>query len=670
MNTIYKSPERITEPVKAEKKTGAKRIKLWQNILMWVIGSVLVNFTLEILQRRSLTEALVHTFTRGHIFLINTALILLSTVFMLIVKRKLFAFALPASLWILVGITNTILLSFRPLPISFSDFRLVGEATQIFDLYLKLWQIILIAIGLLALVAGLVLLFIKGRKYECQTKKSLCVFVPAFAVLLTFAVLVSIFDFFPRTSETPNEFYERNGFAYNFFKSAGRAGVYVPEGYSEDTVDKLISEIESTGHEIDIPVSAEEKKPNIIVIQLESFMDMSWMHGINMTDDPTPNFRKIKENGPSGYLFVPSYGGGTSNVEFEVLTGMNLDHFAIGESPYYTLLKKNVLTDAAPFNMRELGYTAHAIHNHNALFYERNNAYNNLGFDTFTSIEYMNGLSFNCLTWAKDDIITSEVISALDSSEGRDFVFAVSVQGHGPNPTWVGPSEFEDYIEVTADNLTDEASRALSYYASTIHEMDKMLGELVHELESYSEDCVLVVYGDHLPAVDFSVNYLSAPNAYTSEYAIWSNFGLEAEDKDLETYQLLAHTQSLLGFSQGVLARLHQGYADTEDYQEKLKLLEFSMTNGENTERSDTIKYSTHPVRISEISIDSGDIMVHGENFTPYSKITVGGNILETVFESPELIIADADSAGDYSDIAVSQLARDNITVLETIVME
>ena len=103
MNTIYKSPERITEPVKAEKKTGAKRIKLWQNILMWVIGSVLVNFTLEILQRRSLTEAIVHTFTRGHIFLLNTALILLSTVIMLIVKRKLLAIALPASIWILVG---------------------------------------------------------------------------------------------------------------------------------------------------------------------------------------------------------------------------------------------------------------------------------------------------------------------------------------------------------------------------------------------------------------------------------------------------------------------------------------------------------------------------------------------------------------------------------------
>ena len=94
------------------------------------------------------------------------------------------------------------------------------------------------------------------------------------------------------------------------------------------------------------------------------------------------------------------------------------------------------------------------------------------------------------------------------------------------------------------------------------------------------------------------------------------------------------------------------------------------MTNGESNERSDTIRYSTHPVRINEINIDSGDIVVRGENFTPYSKITVDGEILETVFESPEVIIADADSADDYGKISVSQLARDNITVLETIVME
>ncbi|MBQ7821463.1 MAG: LTA synthase family protein [Clostridia bacterium] len=664
MKMLYSRPSRDTEEVLDKKGVPTRRITPLQNVLFWLISAIIVNFILEILQIRSLTGALIHTFTRGHIFIINTALILLSTSLMLVVKRKLFAFALPSVLWLVVGITNTILLSFRPLPISFSDFRLVGEAAEIFSLYLSVPQIIIVVVAIIAIIFGLVWLFIKGVRFECEKKKSLCVFVPVFVLLVAFAVTISIFDFFPRGDETPNEFYERNGFAYNFFKSAGTTGVYTPNGYSDDAVDMLKYDLDEIGG------TQSDERPNIIVVQLESFFDMTWMHGITMTDDPVPNFRKLAENGANGYLFVPSYGGGTSNVEFEVLTGMNLDHFTIGESPYYTLLKKNVINDAIAFNMKDLGYTAHAIHNHNALFYERTNAYNNLGFDTFTSIEYMNGLSYNSQSWAKDDVITDEVMSALRSTDGEDFVFAVSVQGHGPYPETVDPNEFEHYIDVQADNLTEPARAGLSYYASTLWEMDKMLGELISELESYDEDCVLVIYGDHLPAVDFSVNYISAPNAYTSEYVIWSNFGLEAEDKDLETYQLMAHMQSLLGFSEGTLTRLHQNYSGREDYQEKLKLLEFSMTNEENTVREGAISYSSHPIRITSITEDAGDILVHGENFTPCSKIMVGDTVIDTIFESPELIITDADNVTHYDGIAVCQMTRDNSTVLETVTLK
>ncbi len=663
MNTVYKKPgsDVVTEK---ENRSKSVKLKLWQNILIWLVSGVLVNFVLEILQRRSLTDALVHTFTRGHVFLVNTALILLTTSLMLIVKRKLFAFVIPASIWILVGVINTVLLSFRPLPISFSDFRLAGEALQLIPIYFNTVQIIITVLALAALIAGMVLLFIKGKKFECDIKKSLFVFVPVFTVLVAFCITVSMIDLFPRGDETPNEMYERGGFAYNMFKSAGSTGVYTPDDYSDGAVEALVSELECMAG------VQSDQRPNVIVLQLESFFDMTWMNGISLSDDPVPNFRRIKENAASGYLFVPSYGGGTSNVEFEVLTGMNLDHFTIGESPYYTLLKKTVIDDAFAFNMKRLGYTAHAIHNHNALFYERTNAYNNLGFDTFTPIEYMNSLSFNSQTWAKDDVITDEVMSALESTEGSDFVFAVSVQAHGPYPEKVNPDEFENYIDVQADNLTETARAGLSYYASSLWEMDKMLGELVSRLENYEEDCVLVVYGDHLPAVDFSVNYLSAPNAYTSEYAIWTSFDLSAEDKDLEAYQLMAHTQSLLGFSEGLLVRMHQGLSGEDTYQEKLKLLEYSMTNRESTERKEAIRYSTHPVRINDITFDAGDIIVRGENFTPYSKIQVGDTVIDTVFEGPEMILADADGVSEYDGISVCQMARDNTTVLETIMPE
>ncbi len=642
-------------------KRVERKISLLTNVAIWIISSIVLNLILEILQRRSLSDAFVHMFTRGHIFLLNTAIILLCTSFMLIVKRKIFAFVLPAFIWIVVGVTNTILLSFRPLPISFSDFRLAGEALEIMPTYFSIFEIILIALGIIAAIAGIILVFFLTPRYDSGLKRSLCVFIPVIIILVTLAVLIHTFDFLPRGNETPNEYYERNGFVYNFYKSAGTTGVNTPLNYPEGSVEKLIREIESSDSDIT------EYKPNVIVLQLESFFDMSWMHGVETSEDTVPNYRKIKEEGASGYLFVPSYGGGTSNVEFEILTGMNLDHFTIGESPYYTLLNKNVLTDAVPFNMKKLGYTAHAIHNYNALFYERNIAYNNLGFDTFTSVEYMNDLSFNSQGWTRDDVLTKEIITALDSTSDKDFVFTVSVQGHGPYPEKVSKDEFPEYIEVKADNLTPERLAGLTYYACTVREMDNMLGDLIKALEEYDEKCVLVVYGDHLPAIDFSVNYLSAPNAYTSEYVIWSNYGLTGEDKDLETYQLLAHVKDMTGLEEGILTKYHLNYSSREDYQDTLKLIEFSMTNDENATRDGEIRFSSHPVKINGISINNHKIEVSGENFTPCSKIAIGDKILDTTFASPEFIYAKPDTDFSPDDIKVYMMTRDGNDILETI---
>ena len=663
-------------------ETGAKNklpekyreMSLLTMLFAWIGSSAAVNLILEWLQRGSLAEAMSHLVTSFPIFLINTAIIMLTTSLMLIVGRKWFAFAVPAVVWLVIGVTNAIVLGFRPLPISASDFRLTGEATQLIGLYMKPWQISLIVIGFVATLAVMVLLFRFGPRYRVNIKRDVKLFAPALVLLAVFMVVISVFDFFPRGDETPNEYYERNGFAYNFYKSAGATGVTAPDGYSSEKVDSIKEALHGSESEtVTAETPIEEDKPNIIVLQLESFFDTSWMHGVTLSvDDPVPNFRRLCNEYPSGYLYVPSYGGGTSNVEFEVLTGMNLDHFTIGESPYYTLLKDNVLGDAVPFNMQEMGYPSHAIHNYNALFYERNRAYSHLGFDTFTPIEYMNNYKRNSLSWTKDDVLPGEMMSALNSTDGSDFVFTVSVQGHGPYAGYVNPNEFAEYIDARADNLTEEKRAGLSFYVSTAKEMDTMIGDLVKKLEDFDEKCVLVIYGDHLPAIDFSVNYLSAPNAYTSEYVIWSNFGLEGEDMHLETYQLMAQVQKMMGTNEGVIAKYHHKYMGTDEYQEGLKLLEYSMTNEEVEETAPSkLQYSCHPVKITSIEIKDEFIFVYGENFTPCSKIAIGeGEILETEFSSPERLVAKRE--GSYTDleIFVAQVTRDGNNVLEYIMPE
>lgn len=58
-----------------------------------------------------------------------------------------------------------------------------------------------------------------------------------------------------------------------------------------------------------------------------------------------------------------------------------------------------------------------------------------LGFDTFTSKEYMKDSSdTNPTGWMRDRVLTGEILKCLDSTEERDYIYTVSVQGHGDYP--------------------------------------------------------------------------------------------------------------------------------------------------------------------------------------------------------------------------------------------
>ena len=77
-----------------------------------------------------------------------------------------------------------------------------------------------------------------------------------------------------------------------------------------------------------------EKHPNIVFLQLESFIDPMTIESIGLDKEACPNFRKLVENYPSGQLTVPACGAGTANVEFEVMSGLSVKFFGPGEYPY------------------------------------------------------------------------------------------------------------------------------------------------------------------------------------------------------------------------------------------------------------------------------------------------------------------------------------------------
>lgn len=101
------------------------------------------------------------------------------------------------------------------------------------------------------------------------------------------------------------------------------------------------------------------------------------------------------------------------------------------------------------YTLKDLGYSANSLHNHEGKFYSRNVVYKNLGFDSFTPIECMNVPERTPVGWAKDSVLIDEICNIITSTDNPDLVFGISVQGHGNYPNdEVDDKEIYNYQQV------------------------------------------------------------------------------------------------------------------------------------------------------------------------------------------------------------------------------
>ena len=156
--------------------------------------------------------------------------------------------------------------------------------------------------------------------------------------------------------------------------------------------------------------------------------------------------------------------------EFEVLTGMNLRYFGPGEYPYKTIAKYQPMESVATA-LKEFGYGAHALHNNGGNFYSRADVFKMMGFDSYTSKEFMNILQYTENGWAKDDILTEHIMNALNSTEHQDFVFGISVEGHGDYPE----EKVLENPEIEVLGIDEEGKKnSWEYFVNHLYETDKL----------------------------------------------------------------------------------------------------------------------------------------------------------------------------------------------------
>lgn len=664
---VKKQKERRIEKIEKKKNSAwAKRmapVYLWMNrfsLPLQFLWACIINFAIESISRHSVVPAWEYMIGSPWTFLFNTYMIFVTFFVVYIIRRRVFVRIIISIFWLIIGCVNGYILSVRVTPFNAQDLNMITDVTTMLDKYFTGFQGFMLVLGILAILVWLVYMWIYGNKYQGKMFR-----IPAIIIsIILFATLGKVTDFAIDKRVVSNYFgniafaYEDYGLPYCFAASIFDTGIDEPSGYSEKKIQNITEKGKLTEASSE---RKEEEMPNIIVLQLESFFDTNEAEFFTTTQDPTPTFHSLQQNYSTGYFKVPSIGAGTANTEFEVLSGMSMRYFGPGEYPYKTKVKYEPMESVATA-LKEFGYGAHALHNNGGNFYSRADVFNKMGFDSYTSEEFMNVLEFTEEGWATDSILTEHILNALDSTEQQDFVFGITVEGHG------GYDHVIENPAIQVEGIEDEETRIKwEYFVNCIYGTDQFVADLLSELEKRGEPTVLVLYGDHLPTMGLEASDLKSRYLFNTNYVIWDNIGLEKEDGNLSAYQLMSSVFDKVGIHSGTLFNYHQSRRQTRDYLADLEMLQYDMLYGQRyvyggTENAPQVD-DTFQMGIKDVVLTGIEPLIderfafYGENMTSRSFIYVNGVkrarpifINDTRIESKKLTLEDGDI------IVISQL--------------
>ena len=605
------------------------------SLIFHALLACIINFVIEAISRHSVVAAWDYMTGTPMVFLYNAFMIFVTFSIVYLFKRRIFVRMIIGAIWVILGIANGYILLKRVTPFNAQDLKIAGDGIALINNYCNGFEVVVIAVGAVALLIWLISMWRRGGQYAGKIHHiAALIGIIVCGVLYTFVTNIAIDKRVVSTYFGNIAFaYEDYGLPYCFSASLFNTGISEPNGYTK----KAMAKIDKDGELNQTAASrSSDELPNIIVVQLESYFDVANAEFFTTSEDACPNLHNLYQNYSNGYFKVPSVGAGTANTEFEVLTGMNLRYFGPGEYPYKTYSKKHP-TESAATALASLGYGTHALHDNTGNFYSRANVFNNMGFDTFTSKEFMNVLQTTENGWAKDEILTHHIMEAMDTTKQEDFVFTVSVQGHGNYPE----TQVIENPKIKVEGIEDEALKnKWEYYVNQVYEMDQFVGDLIKAVEERNEPSVVVFYGDHLPTMGLKAEDLKSRYLYNTNYVIWDNIVLQKHDKNIPAYQLMSEVLNRLDIHSGTVFNYHQQRKGTKNYLSDLELLQYDILYGKqyvyNGKAPITEGHMVMGIRNVSLSsivpqLNSG-YSLYGENFTKYSRVYVNGEKQKSSF--------------------------------------
>lgn len=490
-----------------------------------------------------------------YVQLFNILLLFIVYALFLVLFRRLRPALIGISIVMLaLSIANEFSINARAVAFQISDFFCLADALRLSGRYsFEITGVMVRDTLLTVLLLGGTLFLLREYDEKEYKRKNLFRGATTFCVALPAALFLNLEDHSDGDIKfNINEFTKENGVLYSLYVEAKQHGIKAPEGYSEQAAEDVLA--------VSAP-AAEHASPNIIVVMNESLADYDLVGELPLTQDVLPFIHSMEENCIKGKALVSVFGGYTCQSEWEFLTGNTMAFLPVTAVPYNQFIDHR--TDSIASVLGGLGYETTAIHPYHGIEWNRDKNYPLLGFDTFITGEDYGEVTEEMLETLPEDVEESLYFGDLDYIRGfvsdaenyrkvmevmeekeagkPQFIFNVTIQNHGSYGY-----EGTDFTEV---EFCEGASKDVNQYLTVVHESDKAFKELITYFESYPEDTIILMFGDHQPALDMPYESLFADPSdevavreanYTVPYVMWANYDVDWEEHEVISLNYLS----------------------------------------------------------------------------------------------------------------------------------
>ncbi len=498
-------------------------------------------------------------------------------------------------LFFLLALTNYYVYAFRGTPFIPMDLFSAGTAANVAAAYdFSLTYQIVISIVLLAslLVVGFKL---RTPAFELMGKLATRIF---FGTLTVCIVCIYIFtDQYAQVGLKPDFWsqsrgYHKTGVVMNFCLNTKYVSLGDPSGYNADQVDDLMAAVlEEDPDSLGANTAPETPStpPNIICVMNESLADLNVLGDVQTNIDYMPYLRSLTENTIKGNLYVPVIGSGTSNTEFEFLTGVSTRFFPAGSNAYMLYVDEPMPSLVS--TLMDQRYSGQAFHPYYASGWNRRAVYNNFGFSRFTSLGSIipnSILSQYSASGAKTEVLQQlveemfpgeDVLLRRYVSDSRNyrqviklyeernqeepfFLFNVTMQNHGGYTEQT--TNFEELVHVTGlpgESATAQAAGIdvttaypkANQFLSLMKYSDDAFRELIDYFQQVEEPTIICMFGDHQPNVEnafvqrllgvdslYDMALEQEQKRYVTPFYIWANYDIPEQTIDMLSVNYLS----------------------------------------------------------------------------------------------------------------------------------